>query len=392
MFNHFIQIEILEKLSKLPRKVLGSFKLTFSKHYIVLFLMITILSCQNNNDISLGKLYVVDTVKMDLGYASSAKSTFYYGDSTFFAFADFRTRKKISIFNEEGLLIREIAVKDLMEEVGHRFISMASSSPDTIALLNPYVNQVYLIDENANLLYQKDYSDLFKQNVELGSLINYQHGKAIFTISYHDNLNKTSEEDWIQFYEDSKEFYKILIDTSFYDTVRPILSMNELYNRFIDKGYSALEGTHINYLENSFVFYSSYSDSLYLFNDDGDINKVIGMKSKKYPAKVKALTYEEFHKDEEALRENWVAGSFISEVLWDKYRKLYYVFLKHKMIKDVLPFSILVYDEDFDKLAEIEMSHEKYLLSAMVGKRGLYLLNQTDDWIRSREYTILRYE
>ncbi|WP_373735437.1 DUF4221 family protein [Bacteroides heparinolyticus] len=82
----------------------------------------------------------------------------------------------------------------------------------------------------------------------------------------------------------------------------------------------------------------------------------------------------------------------ISHVYWDKYRNLYYCLVLGIYKNEERPFSIIVFDSDFNQLSETKMNHKEYYGYCFVGREGLYLLRKTPEIFGKDTYSLFKYE
>jgi len=366
------------------------------KYFYFLIIAITSLfSCnflskkQKGNWITLN-----DTVAFNVGFPSANINYSEYNEKEYIAFADFRTTKKIVLFDIQGKLLYAIPVDKLLENGKTILISFDIISPDSIALLTAYTNNVLLINSMAEMIYKKDYSPLLLEGIELWTPICFDKKFLRVCINYLDhNLPKyPSKEDFVNSNARGLSFYNLMADTAFYTDAKPILQLDSIYCRFASEKQFTTEGNHILMLDSLNIFYSAYSDTLYVYNLAGQLKKTVVVKSDYTTTRINPITYEQYWQDNELLNRNFLKNGFIDKLLWDKYRNLYYCFVRSKMIEKKLPFSIIIFDKDFKKLDEIEMDYNKFYPTAFVGENGLYVKQAYNDDFKINKFTLFRYE
>lgn len=128
--------------------------------------------------------------------------------------------------------------------------------------------------------------------------------------------------------------------------------------------------------------------NVYIYNDDGNMNRSHSIKSKFAPEQLKGIRYWEWVNEplQEAI--HYMNNFYYEEVLYDKYRDIYYRIVKHGAnpemkandfnLKTSAPnvrYSMIVTDRDFNILDEIYLS-EKYVRGAtLVTKEGILFQN-----------------
>lgn len=353
-------------------------------------------SCNNSTkqkDVKLN--IIVDTVIFDAGFQfSSGIRIVEYNNSEYVGFADLRTAKKISVFDISGKPSFSVSVDSLMISENTRFFSFCFASIDSLALLSAYTNKLVVIDTNGKALYKKDYSPLLFHGIQLFPPFYLSKNHLKVGVKYLENNlpENPTKEDYINTNEKTLAFYNLLYDTAFYEKSDPLLQLDSFYCRFGSKTQILTEGNHILMLDSLNISHSSYSDSLYVYNTKGKLLKTVCIKSEHTKVGINPITYEQYWANNDLLNRNVWENGFISDLLWDKYRNVYYCFVRSAMIDKKLPFSIIILDKDFNNLGETKFDYNKYHLSAFVGKRGLYIMQADNKKFGKYTFSIFRYE
>jgi hypothetical protein len=103
-------------------------------------------------------------------------------------------------------------------------------------------------------------------------------------------------------------------------------------------------------------------------------------------------TFEEDMKDVDLFNVRIRKSSFVYRIYFDSYRQIYYCFVRQPMKGDLLPFSVIIYDTQFNKLDEVNMDETKYYPSAFVGEKGLYIYRKEDTEPQNHYFSIFNYE
>lgn len=370
------------------------------KKIIYLFILtLFFLSCNSNKELNNKSLKICHSnVLFNIGYPRTTGGLFSYRGNEFKFYADFITRNKISLYTIKGKLVYTLSVKELMTKNNCKFISACFISPDSIALLTKYSNNVFIVNQEGKLLYKKDYSPLLLKGYQFAPPFQIDDKMLRVTLHFNDpdfHINGTIE-DKRSSRKRSKESYKLVCDTNFFSVANPVMQIDSMYNRFSTYKQLTSEGNHFTFLGKENIFTSGYSDTIYIFNLMGQLIKTKAVFSKYYNTKMVPITYNDFANNPSSLNINYRKYGHISEILWDKYRAIYYCFVQGKFFKDGrIPFSIIIYDKYFNKLEEINMGGKKYYLSGFVAKNGLYLLKRSGNLnndITNRKYEILCFK
>ena len=355
----------------------------------MIIFIIMIISCSSNRDA--GSLNIVDEVSYNVGFRSANICHSEYNGKEYVAFADFITYKTIAVYDILGSHINKIDMTDLITKMG-RPITYTMISNDTIILLMDKTNIVYIIDKNGNIIGVKDYSVLEPYGVELSPPIYINNNNFRTSIFYDEDFHEGYTKDMISSFRAKEHcFYRLMVDTTFYGKESPLLQMDSTYNRFVANDGCIQEGNHILMMENQNILYSAYSDSLYIFSINGYLVQIKKIKSDYGRPMFVPSTYNELRKDPAVSTRQFKNNVSICDLLWDKYRNIYYCFVRRKMEKNSMPFSIIVLDCHFNRLNEFDMGGENYYATSFVGERGLYIMKKNQNLDRLY-FTIFNYE
>jgi hypothetical protein len=140
---------------------------------------------------------------------------------------------------------------------------------------------------------------------------------------------------------------------------------------------------------NKFI-YSFFADpNVYITKDYAHVEKYYAQS--RFIRKIKLLKYNSLPSIEKA-NKDFVTNGFYHNVLYDKYRNLYYRFVKlpddydekddlMKLVKYPQNFSIIVLNKDFEVIGETKLPSKMYVFTdAFVAEKGLYLsINHIDN-------------
>ena len=142
--------------------------------------------------------------------------------------------------------------------------------------------------------------------------------------------------------------------------------------------------------DSNIIFCSRYSDSIYICNRQGEIQRTI--KTPSHTGKPNKCHIYSHNQYEEYL-ESTFTEPCIFDFLYDKYRELYYCFVRDTIygrdLCDSVKFHVIIYDKDFNERGYVIFDDFKHLQrSAFVGKKGLYIRQNRRDLYRRIRYTL----
>src|SRR5690554_1799699 len=356
------------------------------------FISLTILlfySCNNakedHNLIPSGEI-----VTFDIGFPVRHFEYFKENDQEFISFVDFTTHKKIKVFSLDNQIRKEIPFNEIMKNDNVSFHSFYPITSDSLALLSKYTNKVYLINSTGDGILKKDYSEYLLKGIEMQPPLKIKNSILRTGVGVFPPGNDTLSE--IELNKIKLSHYVIVEDTAFLSKANQLsFRMNNLYNRFTKDDEWPLETTKINFLDNEIIFHSIFSDSLYIYNYDYQIKKVIKISSNFFEIDLTPTKIHDAQKDLDL--PSWKAWnhSFLTSIFYNSTDKQYYCFIRGPHIDREFPFSILVLDENFNKLTEKKFSQKEYKPRGFVAEEGFYLERQQDDFTK-KTFELLNYE
>lgn len=359
--------------------------------FIFSFLLVLLSGCDQkskNNSFRLEEKalsFTTDFPAYNLNYFTDSNHT------EFVSFADFVTAKKISFHSIDTKTKWSIDLKELIKTEKERFISYFPIATDSIILLSGNTNKIYLINRKAEILTKIDQSKLLVEGVEFGPPIYFEKNQLYYAVHHYpieDLKTKNDLKKW-----DADYLKRAIIaktPTNFRDSTPFYLGTN-LISRFMKRDQLPAEGTHFFLNKSKIYYYSAYSDTLYSLTENGNI-PLLKIKSTIGKIHVTASTREQYNKNTNCINEAYLKQSFICEVLFDNKRNLIYIFVRKPKNGKHFPFNILVYDQNFKKMNELEFDGIKYYTSGFVGEKGLYLLRDYNKRPNQKLFDLLSYE
>lgn len=343
------------------------------------------------------KLIKVDEIAFPVGYAPSRINYFKKDNYEIFGFLDYQTFKVFSVFTSKGEFIYSFSINELMKNSEKQFNSFSFQSIDTIAFLSKSgTNRLVLLDSVGYLLLDKDYSFLREKEASIYAPFILNNNIIRTAVNYNDTIPVTKlDRDYYQnFFTNKILFYNLMTDTVTSYNSAPSLQIDSFYSRFTKNDEWSTEANKILFLKDKNIIYSAYSDSVYIYDIQGNLMSIKHIKSKNHKLYVNPISIDE----NTDVVENIAKNTSISYLLWDEYRNFYYCFVAgEKMKNGETPFTIIILDDNFDSVDEIIMNHEKYYFEkfeyypAFIGEKGLYIMNQSKS-IKETKFSIFKYE
>ncbi len=394
MHNEFLQICLCFIAKILFMELISLEKLVVS--IVICSFVIFGISCNDNPKVQEdAKFIIVDTVTYETGFnPNTHKQYIEYNETEYVAFANTDSYCKISVFTVDGDFQFSVPLNSLMRQENNYFHSFCfMESLDSLALLSYYTNKIVIIDRNGKTLHRKDYSDYISDSAFLFPDVKYSNNSFRTAVRYsysHFPKNPTIE-DYENYNYISHCYYTMMYDTAYYQQIIPELQMDSIYCRNFDKTEYCEEWIHILMLDSLNIFYSNRIDSLYVFDMHSNLLKTVQIKSKYTDIKYIPTSIKQFVEGVE--NESYKKYGAVVDLHWDKYRCVYYCFVRAAKEGDIFPFSVIILDEEFNNIGEIKFNAIKYnLMGSFVGRKGLYVLNRSEDSHLRQTYTVFSYE
>lgn len=359
-------------------------------------LLFLLLSCKQPE----GKatLKAVGETTYQVGYEPRWTHYFKDKEQEYVAFGEFETFKTIKIFNVYGKNIYTLSLTDFTKTNGVILEDFCMVNLDTIALLAKH-NLIFLLDNKGTLLRKIDYSKYIVEGIELDRPLFIKNNIIRCGIAYNDFGNPITMDYkyYHDFFARNDLFYQLMIDTiktNPENELQPVFMLDSLFTRFIPKDHFHVESTKITFTEKENIYQSNYTDSVYHYDLNGHLKQIHTIKSNYFNTKLTPVSVRENYKNNRAFQENIYNGGYISKLLWDNTKELYYCTVIGKWspeTRDNIPFSIIVLDKNFNKLDEFLMDEQIYRTSMFVNKNGLNILTNKSTF-KQKIYTTLRYE
>ena len=368
----------------------------------------SLFSCDSDNKststIPSSKLILSDSIRFKTGmitngnYAGTLSSSKNQHDELFY-FCNKNTSKKISFFNDKSELIDEVQLDSVLSRC-FRIDGLDIISLDSIVILSSYSNNLFFIDRQGSVFKQISLDGLILKN--LNDRFTFRSSRSdgrfvlndstiVLTATWEENtkidFSKLSHNELMK--EVIKSSWKtpnlVIIHNIFSE--KPTIDFNfnihrQVFNQFDSLAFLNFTNWY-NFTNNNIIIWSFFSDEVILMDSKTNILKKESIKSSKYKigAKYFRINQQGPEKLQAMVNNLGKSSTFISNVLYDTQRKIYYIRILHKIPLDWFetnyyrPWSLLVYDENFNKLEEIPFEDKKY--SGMMKLSNLGLMIET---------------
>lgn len=366
-------------------------KFTYMKlKYLYIFLIIFVaLSCEKETQVQELKLSG-ETITFDVGFPVRDISSFSSDGDEYIAFIDFSTHRKANVFSLDNNFQKIISFSGLMKDERETFTAFYPISIDSFALLAKHTNRVYILDANGETILKKDYSHHLLEGIEMFKPLIIENSVLRTAFGYFPANYSTM--DPVEHNKIKINNFIIVEDSLFLTNNNKLtLKFDSIYSRFTKNDEWAIETKGFLVTNDKVILYSSYNDSLYVFNKDYKIKEIIKMTSDFYEKTLRPIKIADAKKNEDLVNERAWNSAMLWKVKYDSLRKLYYCFIRGPHIEKEFPFSIIVLDEEFNKLTEKKFSEKEYKPNGFTSKKGFYLEKQVEN-IKTRSFELMNYE
>ena len=332
----------------------------FVRPALFLFLSISSISCGH-------KLQLVETDRI-VSLPSERGFDFCQGleigGYDYFVFTSFRTKKEVVLYNCHGEVYRRLSIDSLCRKEGI-YLCDCYATPNKIILREVGENSVFEIDHNGELLNRYDYtylSDVCGMKIHRPKL---HQDSVLFMVtdSYRLNMgiNPTEAVLWKANLKRGSE-------------IEPLI--DSFFCRFLDKGYTCSDYPIFTIADTSILIATAFCDTIYQYNLDGELVGLVPVDSRFFDAKIPSIPVERILD----INETWMQNSWIEDIIYDPYRKVYYCVVngswKNERSRES-DFSIIIYDSTLNPCAEQLFKGELYKSLCYVGRDGLYIMKRS---------------
>ncbi|MEX1003533.1 MAG: hypothetical protein WDZ35_15550 [Crocinitomicaceae bacterium] len=270
-------------------------------------------------------------------------------------------------------------------------------SRDSIFVLANYSNKIFLIDNDGVILEKYDFDSLICQNKRytarksnVNEFIDDRNRVLVnCEYSYYNDDVENKPDKWDEWRSNShKSPYLFMINDLFDDSIQTKFFASNFYNRFTTSRQEVLEvAKYLSSKESVFIF-SIFVDTIYEYSlISGDLKKLHHIQSNYTNLGYEPPTVNQVKQG----YHNTLAQTkgIISGLIYDEFTKRFLVTVQHEIPIEtpqtdrLRPWSILIYDSEFNKLGEIKMDEKKYKAKLYVTSKGILvptrILEQKDE-------------
>jgi hypothetical protein len=371
---------------------------------LLLMIFIAVIGCDNNHVV---QLMPGDEIVFDLPFEQTLIPIGYCdrGDTqnSFYYFADFRTSKKIACFNRQGKLSNIINLKSLIKNNAPWYTTQVRSI-DSIAAISSNPNELFFFNNDEEVQHQADILPI-KYGRTTYSILNGTRSPDLnFDVCYSDiepnyddcRDSASGKMDWGKWHATLYSGPALArITHLFSDSPVVTLQFAGLQSRFMKAG--TLSGSPVFFNSGTSLYYANtYSDTFYQFDITSSqlIHKVhlqSAYSNMGAPFSTISVSNNDAQAHGDMVRST---KGVIREGKYDKYRKLIYLMFYHEVPADIKPihkgehraWSLFIYNEQLEKLAEIPFKADTYLPQSLIVNPEGILLKKMDINLEERSY------
>ena len=294
--------------------------------------------------------------------------------------SDVMNHRSIYTFNFEGELVDILRFHKVGPNGIGRFRGFYIHKPDSIFLVNRHAYKLYLVDKAG--IVKKKYN-LRKENVDVGSIAYITSGSPMFKIDTMMYLPAIPE---IEPYKYDYKHKQLLIELNLHSfEVHYKLGYPKEMQKFYLHGPYTVKYCCYNFSDSILIVSYPPDNNLYAY----DINKqklvTVNNDKSQYVDNIESPTSKPTNNSYERNLFS-LQQDFFTSIYYDKYRKLYYRFIKKGLPKEEAKEHlknprkggnpdryIMVYDKEFNLLHEEKVSFLQTSREVFILPDGLYL-------------------
>lgn len=360
--------------------------------YIIAFAL-GFLACTGkiNDEIYPYTLKSISTIDFKIGFSTWDVDLEYIDSVEKISFADLRTNKKIILMplsaNSKEMITIPI---DTVVNLGVQLAGYEIINQDTLLLFDDYGKRIYHLDFKGNLVKifdlnnvmpRRPFFDLYISRMGIG----FKNKRDLLFHCSYNSYNDTTGNNYRNNLEElidmqRKQPYFFRVTDLFKENVQVDFGLDNFYARFTNKDHLFFESSH--YITNDSLIYlfSNYSDTLYEINSENlKINKLHKISSDYTQIGYTPATLTDRQSNPEFVNELGRTKGFIQQLQIDHFRNLIYMIVLHEIpietdvSETIKPWSIIIYNLNFDKLGEVKMDETKYGSFMISSKEGLLI-------------------
>ena len=378
----------------------------------VILITVFIYACKKDKEITLtlkNKIYL--PTNKDIDFSCFKVDDNENKEYIYFKSAGASSNDSIYICNSKGMLIESISLKYFVSNnEDSRVAGFYPSTLDSIYVTCFNSKYIYLINRNGIILkkikpdFNKNYT--FKDNdFQLSYGVFHKFGNSYLVNQYY-NYSKLAKTN------NTTNSYKKLFTTSpsFLIDINDSTYTYQEFGNYPDE-FKSNKGNFFYYYStssktinnnNQIIYLWRSLNKLYVYNKENKLVTIKEIRNKNF--KPVELFPEVSYFDYAYLNDYTIGNGLYENILYDKYRKLYYISYRPAYTKEYLqknkiqyacfaPFDLLILDENFNIINEINFPPNKYVCSIIeVCKEGLLIGNSSLGISDSTEKSVSLFE
>jgi hypothetical protein len=312
--------------------------------------------------------------------------------------SDVINHRNIFVFNFQGELVENLKFNEVGPNGVGRFRGFYIHKSDSIFLVNRHAYKLYLVNKAG--IIKKKYN-LRKENVDVGSIAYITTGSPMFKIDTMMYLPAMPE---IEPYKYDYKYKQLLIGINLQNSnVQYTLGYPEEMQKFYLHGPFAVKYCCYNFSDSILIVSYPPDNKLYTY----DINKqklaAVNIDKSQYVEQIEMPTTKPTNNSYERNLFS-LQQDFFTSIYYDKYRNLYYRFIKKGLSKEEAKKHlknprkgvksdryIMVYDKEFNLLHEekvpfLQTSREVFILPDGLYLKGNYENNENKVYFQQYIY------
>lgn len=353
------------------------------------FFLIAFIGCVQNSSENDGRIELSDKqLTFTTSFPSFNLQVYEKEGECYLTFADFVTYDKIEEFNLSG---RKLSVIDLslLPQKGSQYMTYMHTDNRSILLLRKYSSRLDYINWKGEIINSIDFSDLGVGGLELSSpLISTPEGRVMCSLSAFKSDTMITDELYSPW---GKHAHKLPIVASFSNDENGLKFHGKNFiSRFASHEERVLGGLGLSTGKDGVYVVSSYVDTIYKLKGD-DFLPITTIQSVKGKITIDKILEKELLNID--LNSVFTNNYYLSSLLYDKYRQLYYLFIRHpKVENNRFKHQMIIYDDNWKKLIETTLPENYYPSGSFVNKDGLYVLVDFEENPFVKKFNLVTYE
>lgn len=327
--------------------------------------------------------------------ASKSFSAKDIGHTTYISYFDYLSKKLNIISIDECKLIKQIDLNKSLSKENY-FESHYFHNFDSI-FIQEHKN-IKLIDTEGNIKFSIPVNQSEENSKMTLSNLSYFF-PIVYDYSFSKNLLIGQYCSGCRFYE--KKYFQQNIETSLNLSTMKFQETQFIYPQKFQETYFGFATFVYRTLKDSARIFTFAADAnIYILDRETGTVEIKGGKSK-YDTTIKALSLDDKNNSNKKMN-HLILSPLYCELLWDPYRKLYYrIFLKEQPEKKAdgsysiwadKPRVLMVFDENFNLIEELELSPDYSHSLALVTSKGLLIKKFNTGSVKKLVYEIFKFE